>query len=101
MYFKKKDKTMLMEAINYADILSSSQKNALSVICSSKNSMSAKRIEDKLGSSKQTINLCLKSLMKRNFIERSRDGVFMYTPNQERVNELINRYQNYIKEKIN
>jgi predicted transcriptional regulator len=91
---KVDNKKILIEAINNSDILPLKQKNALRIVCSSEYPLSAKSIEKKLNMNKQSINYSLKSLLKRNFIIREKDGYYTYRPNNARVEELIRRYNN-------
>lgn len=86
-----RDKNMLIEAIQRSDILPPKQKKTLEVVCSSEFPLSAKSIEKKLDMNKQSINYSLKSLLKRNFLLREKDGYFVYRPNYNRIEELIRR----------
>jgi len=90
---QEKNKNMLTRAIENSDILPSGQKKVLSIICNSDYPVTAKQIEKYMGFTKQTINFTLKHLLSRNFIEREKDGVYVYTPNKERTVELIERYK--------
>jgi DNA-binding MarR family transcriptional regulator len=87
-----KDKTMLNEAIQDADILSSGQKRVLSVICDSNYPVSASSVLDLMGTSKQAVHFSIQKLLERNFITRTKDRVFVYQPNKTRVIELVDRY---------
>jgi len=89
----RQDQTMLSKAISHSDILPAGQKNTLSIICSSEYPISAKKIEKAASFSRQAVNFSLKALLSRNFIERERDGVFVYKINQDRAIELIERYK--------
>lgn len=82
---------MLIEAIRSTDLLPEKQKIALEVICCSEYPLSSKMIEKKLNTTKQRMDYSLKSLIKRNFIIREKDGSYVYRPNYERVEELIRR----------
>lgn len=89
----KSNKNMLIAAIRSSDILPSKQGQTLEVICLSDFPLSAKSIEKKLSINKQSINYSLTSLLKRHFITREKDGFYVYRPNYERVEELIQRYK--------
>ena len=93
---KNKDKTMLMKAIESSDMLPSGQKKVLSIISSSDYPVTARQIEKLMGFTKQTINFTLKHLLARNFVERRKDGVYVYTLNEDRAIELIERYKAYL-----
>ena len=87
-----KDKTMLYNAIQDADILSSGQKKVLNIICDSDYPVSAAAMLDLMGTSKQAVHFSVKKLLERNFIIREKDRVFVYKPNKERIIELLDRY---------
>jgi predicted DNA-binding protein YlxM (UPF0122 family) len=87
-----KDKKMLIESIEDADILSSGQKKVLNIICNSDYPLSASSILDMTGSSKQAVHFSIKRLLDRNFIGRKKDRVFVYEPNKIRILELMERY---------
>lgn len=89
----KINKNMLIEAIKNTDLLPVKQKLVLEVICSSEYPLSSKAIEKKLKATKQQMDYSLKSLIKRNFIIREKDGLYVYRPNYIRVEELIKRYK--------
>jgi len=88
----KQDKNMLVEAIKNSELLPKKQKLTLEVLCLSEYPLSSKMIEKKLNASKQQMDYSLKSLMKRNFIIREKDGNYVYRPNYIRIEELIKRY---------
>ena len=90
---KSNNKTILIQAIKNSDILPSGQKKILAIISASDYSVTAKQIEKAMGFTKQTVNFTLKNLLARNFVERKKDGVYMYTANKERSVELIERYK--------
>ena len=82
---------LLKEAIENSAIIPRVQKIVLKVICSSSYPISAKEIEDILGLSRPSVSFSLKMLLKRNFISRSKDNVYLYSPNQERMKEIRER----------
>lgn len=90
----KQDKNMLVEAIKNTELLPKKQKLTLEVLCLSEYPLSSKMIENKLNASKQQMDYSLKSLMKRNFIIREKDGRYVYRPNYIRIEELIKRHKN-------
>jgi len=83
---------MLYKAIQDADILSSGQKKVLNIICDSDYPVSAASILDLMGTSKQAVHFSIKKLLERHFITREKDRVFVYSPNKERIIELLDRY---------
>lgn len=87
----EKDKSMLVEAIRNTDLLPEKQKMALETICCSEYPLSSKMIEKKLNTTKQRMDYSLKSLIKRDFIIREKDGSYVYRPNYTRIEELIRR----------
>ena len=89
----KQDKNMLVEAIKNTELLPKKQKLTLEVLCLSEYPLSSKMIEKKLNASKQQMDYSLKSLMKRNFIIREKDGRYVYRPNYIRIEELIKRHK--------
>ncbi len=90
----KNEGDMLVEAIRNTDLLPEKQKLTLEVICRSEYPLSSKMIEKKLNTTKQRMDYSLKSLIKRNFIIREKDGSYVYRPNYTRIEELIKRYTN-------
>jgi len=90
----KRDKAMLIDAIRNAEIIPPKQKLALEVICASDYPITSKMLEKKLNTTKQRMDYSLKSLLKRNFIIKEKDGHFVYSPNYSRMDELVKRYEN-------
>lgn len=88
-----KEKTMLVKAIENSDILPSGQKRVLSIIANSDYPVTAKQIEKVMGFKKQTVNFTLKNLLSRNFVERKKDGIYVYSITENRAIELIERYK--------
>lgn len=91
------DKNMLAEAIKNSSIIPAKQKGTLEILCLSEYPLTASDIEKKLHSTTQRVHFSLKSLLKRNFIIREKDGRYVYRPNYSRVEELINRQKDTIK----
>jgi predicted transcriptional regulator len=89
----REDKKMLIEAIKHAEFIPEKQKLALEVIALSEYPISSKMIEKKLNTTKQRMDYSLKSLIKRNFIIKEKDGCYVYRPNYIRMEELIKRYK--------
>lgn len=83
---------LLKEAIETSAIIPKVQKVVLKAICSSPHPISAKEIEDILGFSRPSVSFSLKMLLKRNFITRFKDNVYLYTPNKERMQEIKERF---------
>jgi predicted transcriptional regulator len=83
---------LLKEAIENSAIIPRVQKIVLKVICSSSYPISAKEIEDILGLSRPSVSFSLKMLLKRHFINRSKDNVYLYSPNKERMKEIRERF---------
>jgi DNA-binding MarR family transcriptional regulator len=82
-------------AIDDSGLLSSSQKNILKYIVSfdPKRGVPASSIMEYTQISKQAVNFSLQQLIKRNFISRKKDRVFVYTVNQIRLSELLEDYK--------
>jgi predicted transcriptional regulator len=89
----EEDKNMLVEAIKHTELIPEKQKLTLEVICLSEYPLSSKMIEKKLNTTKQRMDYSLKSLIKRKFIIREKDGYYVYRPNYIRMEELIKRYK--------
>jgi len=83
----------LKEAIEQSNIIPKQQKRVLQVICSYSYSIPAKQIEDELTLSKPSVSFALQELVKRNFVCRKKDGVYLYESNKERIVELLERYK--------
>ena len=88
---------MLKEAIDASHIVPKKQKPVLHAICKQGYPIPASEIEDILALSRPSVNFSLQMLLKRNFIKRSKDGIFMYSANEERIGELLERYKNRAK----
>jgi len=54
-----------------------------------------------MGFKKQTVNFTLKNLLSRNFVERKKDGIYVYAINEDRAIELIERYKEGLLNKKN
>jgi len=93
LYMKYSD--ILAQAIAASHIIPKGQKPVLDAICMRSHPVPAKELEDALQLSRASINFSLQMLLKRNFILRSKDGVFLYTPNTERLLELQARYKEF------
>ena len=83
---------LLKEAIDSSAIIPPGQKRVLKTICSYSYPISAKEIEDELQISRPSTNFALQQLLKRNFIIRIKDSIFLYKENIERLEELKLRY---------
>jgi len=83
---------LLQQAIDYSPLIPKRQGNVLKIICSKSYSISAKEIEELLGLTRPSISFSLKMLLKRNFITRVRDNIYLYCCNKERIEEIIKRY---------
>jgi predicted transcriptional regulator len=83
---------LLKEAIENSAIIPKGQKKVLKVICSSSYPIAAKEIEKLLNLSRPSVSFSLKMLLKRNFIERFKDNVYLYSPNKERMQEITERF---------
>jgi len=96
-----KERTMLVKAIENSDILPAGQKRVLSIIAVSDYPVTAKHIERVMGLKKQTINFTLKNLLSRNFVDRKKDGIYVYAINENRAIELIERYKDSLLNRRN
>ena len=83
---------LLEKAIESSAILPSGQKRVLRAICDHSYPISAKELEEELSLTRPSVNFSLKQLLKRNFITRIKENIFLYKPNQERIEELKSRY---------
>jgi len=83
------------EAIDDSGILSKSQKNILKYITSFdlERGVAAASIMSHMQISKQAVNYSLKELIKRNFLMRKKDRVFIYTVNVKKILELLEDYK--------
>jgi predicted transcriptional regulator len=88
------DKSEFLRAIDDSGLLSNSQKNILKYIVSFdlKRGVPAFSIMEYMKISKQAVNYSLQQLMKRNFIDRRKDKVFIYTIHQAKLLELLEDY---------
>lgn len=91
------------KAIETSNLLSKSQKNILKYIVSFnlQRGVTATDIIEFMNISKQAVNFSLQQLIKRNFITRYRDKVFIYKINKDKLSELLEDYQNKKHLKIN
>ena len=92
-YLVMKYTDILKQAIENSHIIPKGQKIVLKAICSRSYAVPAKELEDALNLSRPSVNFSLQMLFKRNFIIRSKDGVFLYTPNEKRLLELQERFK--------
>lgn len=83
---------LLKEAIDSSTIIPAGQKRVLKTICAYSYPISAKEIEDELQISRPSTHFALQQLLKRNFIVRIKDSIFLYKENNERLEELKLRY---------
>lgn len=90
----------IYKAIDTSGLLSKSQKNILKYIVSFdlERGVAALNIMDSMKVSKQAINFSLQQLMKRNFLTRYKDKVFVYKINRNKLSELIEDYR--IRQKL-
>ena len=86
------DKTMLINAVRNTELIPKKQREALEIICKSKYPLSSKIIEKRSGTTKEKMAYSLRSLEKRKFIIKEKDGVYVYRPNHVRIEELIERF---------
>lgn len=87
------EKNILELAIMDTDLLSKKQKDVFLIICNSDFPLSSYSIEKKMGVTRQAVYLTLQALLKRGFITRTKDRIFVYQPNQLKKLELIERYK--------
>lgn len=83
---------LLEKAIDSSVIIPPGQKRVLKIICAHFYPLSAREIEEELALTRPSVNFSLKQLLKRNFITRIKENIFLYKPNQERIEELKARY---------
>ena len=93
------DKEILKLAINDTDILSSKQKEVFITLCNANFPLSSGTIESSMGVTRQAVYLTLKALLNRGFITRTKERVFLYSPNKLKELELIERYKDKISSK--
>ena len=97
------DITDVYKAIDTSGLLSKSQKNILKYIVSFdlQRGVTASSLIEHMNVSKQAINCSLQQLMKRNFVTRYKDKVFLYKINKNRLLELLEDYQKKQNIRIN
>jgi len=90
-------------AIDDTGLLSNSQKIILKYLISFNidRGVSSSSIMDYLEITKQAINFSLKQLMKRGFVCRNKDRVFVYKVNLGRMHELVEDFDKKLKLKQN
>jgi len=93
----------LYKAIDTSGVLSKSQKNILKYIVSFdlQRGVAASSMMGYMNVSKQAINCSLQQLMKRNFVTRYKDKVFMYKVNHNRLLEILEDYKKRLNIRIN
>ena len=87
----------LKNAINTSHIIPKKQKPVLQVICKQRFPIPASEIEVLLNLSRPSVNFSIRMLLNRGFIKRLKEGVFMYYPAEEKMKELIYRYETKTK----
>ena len=92
----------IYKAIDTSGLLSRSQKGILKYIVSFdlERGVAASTIMDSMKVSKQAVNFSLQQLMKRNFLTRYKDKVFVYKINRNKLSELIEDYRTKQKLKM-
>jgi DNA-binding MarR family transcriptional regulator len=97
------DITDVYKSIETSGLLSKSQKNILKYIVSFnlQRGVTASSLIEHMNVSKQAINCSLQQLMKRNFVTRYKDKVFIYKINQIRLLELLEDYKKKQNIRIN
>jgi len=85
---------VIYNAIDSTGLLSKSQKTIIKYILSFgyEKGVTAQSIQNYTKNSKQAINSNLKLLIKRNFLYRKKDRVFIYYCNQEKIQEIQEEY---------
>ena len=98
-----KNASNLLNAIEDSGLLSKSQKNILKYIVSFDllRGVPASSIMDYMQITKQAVNFSLKELVKRGFVDRTKDKVFIYTVNQKKIDELLEDYNKKMELKLN
>ena len=91
------------EAIEDSGLLSKSQKSILKYIVSFDlaRGVPSSSIIDYMQITKQAVNFSLKELLKRAFVVRKKDKVFIYTINQIKLSELLEDYRKKKELKLN
>ncbi len=93
------DKETIDLAINDTNLLSEKQKVVLKLLCESPFPISSVNIENTMKVSRQAVDLTLKALLNRGFIIRNKERIFLYSPNQQKIFELLERYKFNISKK--
>ena len=89
-----KQNNIILKAIHSSGLLSKSQKSILQYIVSFdlNRGVTASAIMNHMQITKQAVNFSLKELIKRNFVIRSKDRVFIYKVNQNKLEEILEDY---------
>ena len=87
------------KAIEATGLLSKSQKTILQYINSFgyKKGVTAHSVQNYTKSSKQAVNNNLNLLIKRDFLYRNKERVFLYYCDQKKIQELLEEYKKCIK----
>ena len=81
----------LPQAIESSKILSDGQKKLLTILVQFDAGVPISQIMELMNSSKQTIHFNMKKLLKRGYVLREKEMVFIYKANQSKMVEILER----------
>jgi len=86
------DKPLISNAINDSALLSVGQKIILSSLVKFDIGMPISQIMELTNLTKQTVHFNLKKLLERGYVSRTKDMFFLYKVEQNKMEELLERY---------
>jgi predicted transcriptional regulator len=85
--------TEMKNAINECHTLSRCEKKILAILNEINYPLPASHIQDLMNNSKQALHYPLQKLLKKEFVERSKDGVYLYALNESKIKTLVDLYK--------
>lgn len=83
----------MKNAINHCYTLSKCEKKILTILNEFNYPLPATHIQKLMNNSKQALHYPLQGLLKKEMIERNKDGVYLYTLNQLKMKPLLDLYK--------
>ena len=83
----------MKKAINQCHTLSKCEKKILTILNEFNYPLPASHMQDLMNNSKQALHYPLQKLLKKELVERSKDGVYLYALNGTKIKTLVDLYK--------
>lgn len=90
---KMEDYTLIKDAIDNYSVFSPTQKTILKILVDFDKPIPFDIIKNIAKASKQSFNFSIQGLLKLDFVNRTKQRVFLYEINREKIEEVINIYK--------